>query len=265
MAAEKPTYYIVNWSSVFENAASRKVTKPAWVAIPNRHDTAGYARLMAHPNGAALYGAWIVLVQVASKMPARGILSNDSGPLDEFDMEARTRIPAAIFQELFQVLTDTKIGWLSCVAGSTSGSTGSTLPARYQCDGSTLPDRRDGLVVEGEGRGGKGSNTPPTPLGGKGGGGLLVCNGKVGRVTSSVVAERIVAALGMAPGPVAQQKSIEAVARRLAVVDLPNDKKLDLANELQSLAKEIGASQGIKNPPALWIKRASERIAEFEK
>ena len=139
---EKPTYAIKDWDRIFENAASRKVERLGWVAIPNRHDSAGYGRLISLDNGPAIYGAWVVMVQVASKMPKRGILANESGPLDEFDLEARTRIKAKLFRSAIDTLIDVKIGWIYVHSGS-------VLPVGYQS--ATSPSGRTG--AEGEGRG----------------------------------------------------------------------------------------------------------------
>jgi hypothetical protein len=67
----------------------------------------------------------------------------------------------------------------------------------------------------------------------------------------------------MAPGPAAQPTRIAAVARKLANLKLPPKQKRELAVELYTRAKEIAASTGIRNPPALWVKESLERIAEF--
>ena len=82
-----------------------------WVALPNRHDGGGYRRLMRRENGPALFGAWILMVQVASRCPVRGLLIDDTGrALTADDLEMRTDCPASVFRDAVTILTD--IGWL---------------------------------------------------------------------------------------------------------------------------------------------------------
>ncbi|MFH1110371.1 MAG: hypothetical protein V1790_14415 [Planctomycetota bacterium] len=162
MTHDKRTYRIRGWDRTFENAASRKVRMLSWIANPNRHDSGGYRRIMVLPDGLLIYGAWELIVQVASKMPVRGVLANENGPLDAEDLAARTGAPQSAFVRAFEVLTDQKIGWLEVVhyehADSTSGQTGSILPAHP--DEIALKGRggagRGGEGTEGNRRGGQG-------------------------------------------------------------------------------------------------------------
>jgi hypothetical protein len=54
---------------------------------------------------------------VASKMPERGLLVDEDGPLDAEDLAVKTGFPASIFHAAFTVLVDRKIGWLERVRG----------------------------------------------------------------------------------------------------------------------------------------------------
>jgi hypothetical protein len=108
----KPTYRIKDWDKHFENHESRKVKRSYWVAIPNRHDGKSYRRIAAHPEGVAVFAAWILILEAASKMPERGVLADEDGPLDADDLSAMTGFPAAIFESAFRVLTETRVGWL---------------------------------------------------------------------------------------------------------------------------------------------------------
>jgi hypothetical protein len=84
-----------------------------WVAIPNKHDGKSYRRVTRGEDGAALYGAWCLIVQVASKCPVRGFLADHDGPLDAIDLSDKTCIPESIFQRALEILTSPAIGWLS--------------------------------------------------------------------------------------------------------------------------------------------------------
>lgn len=106
-------YSIKNWRRHFEKAQSRELKGDAkWVPLPTKHDGLGYRRLIRMPNGPALYGAWVLIVQVAAKCDERGVLKDDAGPLDHFDLETKTGCPAALFLDALNVLSSNKIGWI---------------------------------------------------------------------------------------------------------------------------------------------------------
>ncbi len=65
-------YSIANWDANFENNRTRELKKLAWVPIPNRMDGSSYRELVEHPNGAAHFGVWIGLVEIASTCDPRG-------------------------------------------------------------------------------------------------------------------------------------------------------------------------------------------------
>lgn len=108
----KPTYRINDWDKHFENHESRKVKRSYWVPIPNKHDGKSYRRIAAHPEGVAVFAAWILILEAASKMPVRGVLADEDGPLDADDLAAMTGFPAAIFEAAFRLLPEDRVGWL---------------------------------------------------------------------------------------------------------------------------------------------------------
>jgi hypothetical protein len=100
----KPTYSIVNWAEIYENNRSRELVNMRWVPIPNCHDGDGYIDLVDRKNGAALFGAWIAIVQLASRCKVRGVLTRDSGePHDSKTIARVTRISEAIIEEALEV------------------------------------------------------------------------------------------------------------------------------------------------------------------
>ena len=107
-------YRIVKWDENFENNRSRELKELAWVPVPNRHDGSGYLELVDHPDGAAHFGAWVLIVEVASKCSPRGTLLRSSGkPHDARSLAMMTRIPEAVFTAVLPRLLD--IGWLELV------------------------------------------------------------------------------------------------------------------------------------------------------
>lgn len=101
-----------NWDALFENAQSRKCGRLSWVPVPNKHDGKSYRRIISTENGPALYGAWMLILQVASKCPQRGVLGDDDGPLDADDLSHKTGCPAELFAVALKMLSEPRIGWL---------------------------------------------------------------------------------------------------------------------------------------------------------
>jgi hypothetical protein len=150
-----PAYRIRNWDDHFENAASRKLKRLDWVAIPNRMDGAGYTALVDHPNGAAHLGAWLAIVEVASKQPKefRGNLPNGVGGICQC-LGRISRLPSGIFQEVIPRLIE--IGWLEEVQSNQRPATSS---AESPTASAEFPTK-----VAAQGREGKGREVQDTEV-----------------------------------------------------------------------------------------------------
>jgi hypothetical protein len=106
-------YSIRDWNKAFEIAQSRKRRTPsAWVATPTKHDGKSFRRLMLMEGGVELYGAWMLIVQVAAKCPIRGVLADSDGPLDTSDLAIKTGCPEVVFEKALKALAEPKIGWI---------------------------------------------------------------------------------------------------------------------------------------------------------
>ena len=106
-------YLIRDWNDNFECAQSRKISGPlTWVATPCKHDGKSFRRIMLMEDGAEIYCAWILMVQVAGKCPTRGILADADGPLDTTDLAIKTGCRQEVFDRALKVLCDKKIGWV---------------------------------------------------------------------------------------------------------------------------------------------------------
>lgn len=98
-------YKIRNWGDLFENNRSRTVKDLAWVAIPNRHDGENFSSIMLHPQGAEIFSAWILMLQVASRCQPRGSLLRDAGkPHTARTLSVKTRAPEKWFALAFDYL-----------------------------------------------------------------------------------------------------------------------------------------------------------------
>lgn len=112
------TYRIKDWDKHYEISQSRKYKNMRWVAVPNKHDGKGYRRITKHPRGAEIFTAWVLIVEVASKMEVRGLLKDADGPLTPQDLSDKTGFNAEIFSLAFEVLTQPRFGWIEVVADS---------------------------------------------------------------------------------------------------------------------------------------------------
>ncbi len=109
------TYRIKDWDRNFEVSQSRKVAAMNWVAIPNKHDGKSYRRLMKLDRAGDIYTAWMLIVQVASKCPTRGVLADSDGPLTAEDLELKTGFSAECFELAFEALQTPGIAWVEAV------------------------------------------------------------------------------------------------------------------------------------------------------
>ncbi|MBE7465610.1 MAG: hypothetical protein HS116_19215 [Planctomycetes bacterium] len=185
-----PTYCIRDWNLHFEKAQSRKVEHTKWVAVPNKHDGKGFRRVMREPDGVAVYGAWNLMLQVASKCPKRGTLADEDGPLTALDLELKTGCPEAAFARAFTVLCE--VGWLLVDDREPTGS-GSPLVERSQpapsallgtANALELQDRtlQDKTTSRANARGGSKPKSKALPNGGSVWGAWVDANRAVGRV-----------------------------------------------------------------------------------
>ena len=104
-----------NWDLYFENSESRKIKNCAYFCMPNKHDGKGYARIAAHAKSCQVFTGWTLILQVASKMPQRGLLVDEDGALDVDDLAAMTRFKSEVFDLTIKATTDLKVRWLEWV------------------------------------------------------------------------------------------------------------------------------------------------------
>jgi hypothetical protein len=136
----KLTYSIRNWSELYETAETRKLKRMIWVPVPNKHDGRGLRRLMRRDDGVEILGAWILILQVASKMPQRGLLEDQDGPLEPQDIADKTGADVLTITHALSVLSEQSIGWICCDSRMKS------------CDSRLEWKGREGNYMEGKGR-----------------------------------------------------------------------------------------------------------------
>lgn len=106
-------FRVANWVKNFENSKTKELKRLEWVPIPNKMDGAGYTELVDHPNGAAHLGAWVAILEIASKQDIRGDL-----PVASTGTAAAlariSRLPLSLFEEVLPRLQ--LIGWLEILS-----------------------------------------------------------------------------------------------------------------------------------------------------
>lgn len=150
-------YRIAGWNGHFENNRTRLLKSLDWVPMPNKHDGDGFTELMDHKNSMAHYGAWCLLVQLASKCHPRGTLMRDGDrPHDAGTISRQTRGKKADFEEAIPRLL--QIGWLEETEYvSACGSAEVALSGTQVPDADVQPAGGCGEVtIEGKGREGNG-------------------------------------------------------------------------------------------------------------
>jgi hypothetical protein len=106
-------YRISQWDTLYETHETRKIKKAlAYVKLPNRFDGAGYRRLMTHEDGLTIFGAWILILEVASRCPIRGTLADANGPYTAEDIAMKTGTRAEQIEKALGVLSHPRIGWI---------------------------------------------------------------------------------------------------------------------------------------------------------
>lgn len=118
-------YRIKDWNKHFEKADSRRVISPQWVPMPVRQDGSGFRKVAGHDRAPELFAAWVLIVEVAAKMPVRGTLEKDGQAVTPKCLALRTGFPQTIFELAFRELVKPAIGWLEIIHPG-------TLPADYQ-------------------------------------------------------------------------------------------------------------------------------------
>lgn len=137
---------IVDWDENFENNRSRALMDLDWVPIPNKMDGDGYTQVMDQEEGMVIFGAWILMVETASKSKPRGMLLR-SGllPHDANSLSRITRRKREEFELAIPVLLD--IGWLGAKEITEAELQVLILEVAPKCQE---------VTIEGKGREGKG-------------------------------------------------------------------------------------------------------------
>ncbi len=106
---------VAQWGEIYENNRTKDLKHMSWVPIPNKMDGDGYTELVAHSDGAAHLGAWLTIIQIASKCDPRGTLLRDRcAPHTSGSLSRISRLPREVFEAVLPRLL--LIGWLELIS-----------------------------------------------------------------------------------------------------------------------------------------------------
>jgi len=109
-------YRVTDWEEHFENNRTRNMKIMQWIPVPNKHDGDGYTELVDRDDGAEMLGAWLAILQVASKCQERGTLVRDNGtPHTPKTISRLTRLKESSIEKAFCLLCSEEIAWLQVV------------------------------------------------------------------------------------------------------------------------------------------------------
>ena len=185
------TYSIAEWDSLYENHETRKRKTLFWVLVPNGHDSLGFCEIMERDDGLEVFGAWNLILQMASRCSTRGQLVNNKGrPYSARDIAKKSRTREASIENALGVLVE--VGWLAAEgendpqpkpkktrAGRASGESADTSGESAATPADRAGTSAESADIAADRAGGRGSKkerkkerkTPLPPKGGKGEGG----------------------------------------------------------------------------------------------
>jgi hypothetical protein len=139
------TYRIKGWDSNYENNRTRELKHLDWVPMPNKMDGDGCTELLDHKDGASHLGAWVALIQIASRCDPRGTLLRDGARPHDFASLLRiSRISIKVFE--VSIPRFVEIGWVESIPNDSADMhDGAGKPQ----EGAGLPQQGD---LEGKGR-----------------------------------------------------------------------------------------------------------------
>jgi len=111
-----PIYQIEGWDKRYENHSTRRVKTVKSVPVKNSHNSDGYTYIMSLENGVTVLGAWLLILEVASKCKKRGILIRENGEPHTAESIARmTLCPVKIVEQAISILCSHEVGWLEVI------------------------------------------------------------------------------------------------------------------------------------------------------
>lgn len=125
-------YRIRDWDKIYENNRSRELKTLTWVPIPVKLNGDGYVTLMEHKDGAAIFGAFVAIVELAANCNPRGLLVRGAGiPHSPATIARQTRMGVPLITKTLNTCCSNEINWFEIIdleTGATTSQDGATIP-----------------------------------------------------------------------------------------------------------------------------------------
>jgi hypothetical protein len=145
-------FQVIEWDQHFENSKSRERKDCSFVCVPNKQSGLGFSRMMAHKNGAAVYGIWCLLLGAlsrqtrANKKGREGWLTHDGHstgtPWTVSDLSLLWRRPEAEIEVALNLLVHPSVGWIQAFDRKVEAGTTRLVPV--ECPHGALEGRNEG-------------------------------------------------------------------------------------------------------------------------
>lgn len=111
--ADQPVraWRIVKWDDRHSNHEQKR-SGGRWIACPTRFDSIGLRVLLAQAGGVEAFGVYVLLAELAAKMPVPGVLANEQGPLDSQVIALVTGASKEAVDKAVEALRSPSIAWL---------------------------------------------------------------------------------------------------------------------------------------------------------
>ena len=108
-------YRIANWHQVYETHDTRKLKVLRWVPTPNDFDGTGFRLMAREKDGAALFGAWNIIIRTASRSAQgnRGVLIRNGQPHSAQSLSITSGLPVSVFERALAFFSQPLVGWLT--------------------------------------------------------------------------------------------------------------------------------------------------------
>lgn len=107
-------YRIIKWHDRHSNYEQTR-SGGRWIACPTRFDSLGLARLVREKRGVETFGAYVLMAELAARMPTPGVLANNDHPLTETEISIITGAPEKALGAALALLQSPLIGWIDRV------------------------------------------------------------------------------------------------------------------------------------------------------
>ena len=129
------TLRIKDWAEHYEINRTRELKYCRWVPVSNDLSNLGSVTLVTHTDGAAHFGVWMALVELASTCVPRGSFVKSGRPMTLESIALVIRMPLTLLEEAVERLRSEQIGWLEFLPAQSDAMTGAAVTDAARVNG----------------------------------------------------------------------------------------------------------------------------------